>query len=780
MNTMKQTRLSALSAGLCLSLAVFAVRANPSDCTRTSVGLIPLTDLGAGYYQGKQGGLYPGGSNMRPAAHEAAGLAAARALRPLDARGLPDDTQGKIVLISVGMSNTTMEFSTFKPMADADPVKNPKLVIVDGAQGGMTARIISDLTNPNGQKYWATVDARLGAAGVTAAQVQAAWVKEADAQPTGSFPGDALALKNEFVTISQILTAHFPNIRLAYWSSRIYAGYASTALNPEPYAYQSGFAVKWLIEDQINGSAALNFNAEAGPVKSPWLAWGPYLWADGLNARRDGLIYKCSDLSSSDGTHPASPGAREKVARLLLDFLKSDSTAKPWFLRDEKIASFLLFPALVDRDRSTMAPGSRVFTGVAVTNLDAVDETLTFTALDKTGNLINGPGIENPKLLPLPARAQLPRLDFQIFGDQIATEDRVGWFRVDSTGPNISGFFLIFDDALSVFDGANAVLLGTSSFILPDIADSAGFAMIQVANAGNDGNIVRFELIDSGGIARAPAAIRILQGSGALIEPLTSLFPAGMRDGDYLRATADHPVVPLLLWGGAGRYLKAMGGQDAGSGAPILYAPQYAVGGNWRSTLSVVNLDNQPGTIKFEFTDTAGNSIARVQSIVPHGKLYIDAQNFFVDPDAGLREGYVRISSSGVRLAGGVSFGDAQQSCATALPLISKLQDEVVFSQFTSDATYYTGIAILNPADTQVGITVEVYDSQGVRLAANTDALAGNRSKTLVLSNLPDLKGLNLTSGYIKVKADQPIASFALFGTHNNSALSAIPPQAFR
>ena len=36
-----------------------------SDCTVTSVGLVPLTDLRTGLYLGQfQGGLYPGGSNV--------------------------------------------------------------------------------------------------------------------------------------------------------------------------------------------------------------------------------------------------------------------------------------------------------------------------------------------------------------------------------------------------------------------------------------------------------------------------------------------------------------------------------------------------------------------------------------------------------------------------------------------------------------------------------------------------------------------------------------------
>jgi hypothetical protein len=229
------------------------------------------------------------------------------------------------------MSNTTQEFSTFKALADLDPDKNQKLVIVDGAQGGMTARTITNPDDPRMQVFWETVDSRLAAAEVTARPVQVVWLKEADARPTTGFPGHSLTLQSELEAVTHLLKERFPNLRLTYCSSRIYAGYASSNLNPEPYAYESGFAVKWLIEKQINGSPDLNFDPSHGEVTAPWLSWGPYLWADGLNPRSDGLTWSCSDYAN-DGTHPAPGGARDKVARMLLEFFKTDSTASGWFL----------------------------------------------------------------------------------------------------------------------------------------------------------------------------------------------------------------------------------------------------------------------------------------------------------------------------------------------------------------------------------------------------------------------------------------------------------------
>ncbi len=316
-------------------------RVSAADCTQTSMGLVPLNDLGAGIYKGAQGGLYPNGSNVRPEAHESNGIQLARAIRPLDANGQAN-ANGKIVFLSIGMSNTTQEFSTFMPMAEADAQKNPNLVLVDGAQGSQGADYWA---NPN-DNTWSVVADRLSAASVTARQVQAVWLKlqfNGDAIP--SFPSDAARLRDTLGDIVRIAKSKYPNLRVLYLSSRSYGGY--NGVRRGTGAYESGFAVKWLIEDQINGDARLAYTGNA-PV-APWLAWGPYLWADGLTPRSDGLTYACSDFNS-DGIHPSTSG-RQKIANLLLNFFKSDSTTRLWFLNSATSQT----PALLTEENSTRA-----------------------------------------------------------------------------------------------------------------------------------------------------------------------------------------------------------------------------------------------------------------------------------------------------------------------------------------------------------------------------------------------------------------------------------------
>jgi hypothetical protein len=303
-------------------------------------GVKALADMGKGdLYKGHEGGLYPGGAHDRPAAHEAAGQALARQIRPLDRDGAPDP-DGKIVLLGVGMSNTMQAMSGFlRAAAAATDQIQPRVTIVNGANGGMTADKIQHLNggrtyanNPNFVYYWKYVDDKLSEAGATREQVQAVWLKEADPGPEEGWPGYARKLQGELANIMRLMHDRFPNLKLVYVSNRIYGGWAKTRLNPEPYAYETGFAVKWLIEQQIGGDPSLNFDPERGQVKSPWLSWGPDLWANGTNPRNDGFHYVEGDVRADDGTHEAVQG-QDKVGRELLRFFTTDTTTRGWFAR---------------------------------------------------------------------------------------------------------------------------------------------------------------------------------------------------------------------------------------------------------------------------------------------------------------------------------------------------------------------------------------------------------------------------------------------------------------
>jgi hypothetical protein len=291
---------------------------------RESTGLTPLTTADGPAYKGFKLGLYGDGNNTPPAEHLKRAMEAVGKVQPLDAAGHPA-ADGRIVLMSVGMSNTTQEFSRLVQLANADTAKNPKLVIIDSAQGGKAA----DSWTEKNQPTWQEADRRLKAASVTPAQVQAIWLKQARITPArlGEFPKHAQALEADLKNIILAAKECYPNLKLVYLSSRTYGGHAVTALNPEPYAYESAFSVQWLIKSQIAGK-----DSDLGYDKAPVLLWGPYLWTDGIKGRAlDSLVWNKQD-TRSDGTHPSESG-RQKIAELLLTFLKTDPAAKIFFSR---------------------------------------------------------------------------------------------------------------------------------------------------------------------------------------------------------------------------------------------------------------------------------------------------------------------------------------------------------------------------------------------------------------------------------------------------------------
>lgn len=308
----------------------------------------PLTELGNSDYirmdgtsTGFKGGLYPNGENTRPTNHEQSGIAIADTILPVDINGNYDPKKGKIIFLSIGMSNTNLEFETFQQMAKEDPDTNSKILFLNGALSSQTSDRWLD---PNAIT-WQNISDRIDQYGFSPAQVQVVWIKLTQTK-AGDFPAKALSLESDLKTIVRNLKSAYPNTKIAYLSSRIYSYTYFRGLSPEPNAYETGFSVKWLIEKQINGDSSLNFDPEKGEVVAPYLSWGPYLWANGQTPRADGLVWLPDDFEF-DCTHPTISG-RQKVATMLLDFFKSDTTTKSWFTLQTDNENTIFLPVVTN------------------------------------------------------------------------------------------------------------------------------------------------------------------------------------------------------------------------------------------------------------------------------------------------------------------------------------------------------------------------------------------------------------------------------------------------
>jgi hypothetical protein len=295
--------------------------------------LVPLNDLGpAPYDYGYVGGLYEDGSNIIPSDHLAAGLRRAALVTPRDANGNPSPS-GKIVFLAVGFGETERIGDAFARTTHLD---QQSLVFINAAREGFDSAVW--IAPQSATNFNRIRDSLLLPAGVTEKQIQVAWVQMVTNFPFRPLPpadGDAYRLKGAIAAALRELKTRYPNLQIAYLSSRVYGGYAGTGWNPEPFAYETALSNRWVILGQITlmrtGSL---WDTRIGPIdyeknQAPWVAWGPYFWANGRNPRSDGLTWLPEDFEF-DGERLSERGA-QKAAAMLLQFLLHEPTAAGWF-----------------------------------------------------------------------------------------------------------------------------------------------------------------------------------------------------------------------------------------------------------------------------------------------------------------------------------------------------------------------------------------------------------------------------------------------------------------
>jgi hypothetical protein len=452
-------------------------------------------------------------------------------------------------------------------------------------------------------------------------------------------------------------------------------------------------------------------------------------------------------------------------------------------LPKEAARTVLLYPRLVNVGE----PGNRETTSIVMANISARSAKLTAWAYGKGGEEIRGEQITNPVSVTMSPEEQHASYDREIFGENFRQGSREGWLKLESTERQVAGFFMMFNELYTYMDGANASLEGMQEFVLPEVADR-GVTEIQIANPNGDGANVTFELRKGNGQQRGSAVLRQLIGRGTMGVELKDLFSGvAAEGGDYVRVVSDRKVVPLEYMGEKPKYVYALSGQAVSEGSTTLYGPQYAVGGGqYRTTLSVVNLDSIPGTVTFRLINDNGVQIGTTKAleISGNGKVRVTDQDFFVKAGEELVQGYVDVRSSGPRLTGAIVFGDPErETMASSLPLISSLMTAMVFGHVVSNDTWWTGITLVNPWATDAVVIMELYDSNsGTLLQSKRERIKAVGRRVGVLTEFFEvLTGLEQRGLYMKVSSDQGLAGFALFGTNRSAdqaqVLSAIPPQ---
>ena len=194
-----------------------------------------------------------------------------------------------------------------------------------------------------------------------------------------------------------------------------------------------------------------------------------------------------------------------------------------------------------------------------------------------------------------------------------------------------------------------------------------------------------------------------------------------------------------------------------------LLIPHIASNDRWWTGISLMNTGPDPTDITLTFND--GRSIVR--SIAGDGQTaFTIAQLFDGQSQPGIKSG--TISNDG-GIVGLVLFGTHNGSQLEGVRLSDETFSTLYFPHVADNATWWTGVAVYNPADSECGITISAYSQAGDLLSVSSDVIPGRENLVRTTSAL----GLPASAAWFKIEAATPITGFALYGTRDGNQLAA-------
>ncbi len=427
-------------------------------------------------------------------------------------------------------------------------------------------------------------------------------------------------------------------------------------------------------------------------------------------------------------------------------------------------AALMSFPRLVNN--------AGEWTGLAVANPGNSPANLTFTAYENSGApAATAAAGKNPATRSLAGGGQLSAVASELFGSSLNMAG--GWIKASSDRPGLAGFFLAFDLALKTMDGTDVSGKRMTSLLFPEVADSE----ISLVNPGDTAADITIRLRNDAGLEQGTAVTARINALGRYAAAVSGLFPASaLAGGGYLAVTSSQGLAGSQLLSKPGVTYAALNAMDTTAGARQLYCPQYVVGYGYRSTLTLINLEDAAANVSLSWIDDKGVAIGKPASFT----LPALGRKVIADPalfQASLpNSGYVKVTADR-RLQGSVRFGDEQGTAFdTALPMVAESRSEVIYSQVAQNETFFTGVAVINANATEARVTIGVYDTEGNLKGSGVERIAaGARISKLLPQIAPSLPAMG--KGYFRVISDLPLFSFAVFGTQDFKVLSAVPPQ---
>ncbi len=406
------------------------------------------------------------------------------------------------------------------------------------------------------------------------------------------------------------------------------------------------------------------------------------------------------------------------------------------------------------------------------------------------------------------------RTDILLPGGSIHEETNVdlsaplttGWAQASCSGQiKASLLFRRFEGGVPVAEaGVNATTTPATKFVTFAEQGEGEFGTgVAYANPSSTSALVTFTAKDTAGQTLASVNRTLLPG-GHDAQNINSLFGLASFTGS-IEVTSTEPIVSLSLNFEADPVFSSLPPGELDASAPTTYYfPHLAVGGEWQTTLTYINVSTQTVTCNTNFFSEAEFSMpdpdsptiiivppleipfdggpaasSRTDELPPAGSIHVEST---ADLNSPTLQGWAKAECDGPvkasllfrRRDGGVPVAEGGVNATTALT--TKF---VTFAEWAGGNLFGTGVALANIILQPVGITVTAFDSAGQQVASTGTALFGQDHTSFNLG--PALatafaeNGITSFIGSIHIISTVPIVSLSL-NFEAEPVFSSLPP----
>lgn len=581
---------------------------------------------------------------------------------------------------------------------------------------------------------------------------------------------------------------HFFNILKTYANSEVHRyGVATTADFQYICESVSGISLDWFFQEWVynEGNPFYRYTFDTIPFGNGYLT--------GLQLRQDSAAHPIFRMPLEFDLSASGQINRFRRENFLTYQQFAFYTGKQpinkqvdpdnWVLDQRSSGAAVLFSRCF---YPSVAWSADAFTGIGFAAMGSQPALVKLSLLDPQGQLLVQPGLTNPVQFTLQSRQQEAYLLGSIF-NLPAGSNLSASLKVESNAGYLESFFLYGRTDGTTLDGGFVdTYPGEESLaILGARGNSRGpGSSLYLAAAGQQTAEILVAVQGPAGLSENRLALVLSPGASLPVDLGALLGPGGGNEDCVVRVESTAPVAMECRTASGGAewanpILPASALSDHLFGAHFAVSP-----GTWDTTLRLVNPANHPVRATVELIQEDGTPFILAAAANPAtidlaaaGAWHATISSLFALAGAAPASGSLRVTTGDGSVIGGIlEFGDfnGADSYRASLPLVGQGSRAVIYPHVALDWGYFTGLSLLNTSAQSNSARLQLYAKSGVMVSSLDVELPPAAKYVRFLDDLfPQAAGQ--VGGYLVITADEPVASYELFGNEGMDFIAAVP-----